>query len=115
MVRIGSHGTPKSRSRSEARGTIERWIPVELKLDTPATYRIRVKGYLDSSWSDRLSGLAISRSIQEDEQVVTTLFGQVADQAALAGVLSALYGLHLPILSVECLSDVETEEQTSKE
>ena len=33
---------------------------MELKLDTPATYRIRVKGYLDSSWSDRLSGLTIS-------------------------------------------------------
>ena len=88
---------------------------MELKLDTPATYKIRVKGYLDSSWSDRLSGLAISRSSQEDEPEVTTLYGQLADQAALAGVLSALYGLHLPILSVECQGDVETEEQTSKE
>jgi hypothetical protein len=88
---------------------------MELKLDTPATYRIRVKGYLDSSWSDQLSGLAISRSSQEDELVVTTLYGRLADQAALAGVLSALYGLHLPILSVECLSDVETEEASSRE
>jgi hypothetical protein len=76
---------------------------VELKLDMPATYKIRVKGYLDSSWSDRLSGLTISPSRLEDEPVVTTLYGQVADQAALAGVLSALYGLHLPILSVEYL------------
>ena len=88
---------------------------MELKLDTPATYKIRVKGYLDSSWSDRLSGLAISRSSQEDELVVTTLYGRLADQAALAGVLSALYGLHLPILSVECLSDVKTEEALSRE
>ena len=88
---------------------------MELKLDTPATYRIRVKGFLDSSWSDRLSGLAISRSSQEEEPKVTTLYGRLADQAALAGVLSALYGLHLPILSVECLSDVETEEALSRE
>jgi hypothetical protein len=88
---------------------------MELKLDTPATYKIRVKGYLDSSWSDRLSGLAISRSSQEDELVVTTLYGRLADQAALAGVLSSLYGLHLPILSVECESDVETEEALSRE
>ena len=79
---------------------------MELRLDTPATYRIRVKGYLDSSWTDCLSGLAISRSIQGDEPVVTTLYGQVLDQAALAGVLSALYGLHLPILSVEYIGDV---------
>ena len=26
----------------------------------------------------------------------------LADQAALSGVLDALYGLHLPLLSVEC-------------
>ena len=78
---------------------------MELTLDTPATYRIRVKGYLDSSWSDRLSGLTISPSSQGDEAVVTTLYGQVLDQAALSGVLSALYGLHMPLLSVEYLGD----------
>jgi hypothetical protein len=33
----------------------------DLKLETPATYRIRVKGLLNSGWSDRLSGMAISR------------------------------------------------------
>ena len=88
---------------------------MELNLDTPATYRIRVKGYLDSSWSDRLSGLTISPSNLEDEPVVTTLYGRVLDQAALAGVLSALYGLHLPILSVECVNDVEGKEDTITE
>ena len=80
---------------------------MELTLDTPATYRIRVKGYLDSSWSDCLSGLTISRSDHGDEPEVTTLYGQVLDQAALAGVLNALYGLHLPLLSVEYLGDVQ--------
>ena len=79
---------------------------MELTLDTPATYRIRVKGYLDSSWSDCLSGLTISQSAQGDEPVVTTLYGQVLDQAALAGVLNGLYGFHLPLLSVEYLGDV---------
>jgi len=79
---------------------------MELTLDTPATYRIRVKGYLDSSWADCLSGLTISQSAQGDEPVVTTLYGQVLDQAALAGVLNGLYGLHLPLLSVEYLGDV---------
>ena len=78
-----------------------------LTLDGPATYRIRVKGHLDSGWSDRLGGLAISRSGEGDEPVVTTLYGQLLDQAALAGVLNALYGLHLPILSVEYLGDVQ--------
>jgi len=115
MVRIGSQSTPKNRSGSDDIGEIERCITVELEIDTPATYRIRVKGYLGSSWSDQLGGLVVSRSSQEDEPVVTTLYGQVLDQAALAGVLSTLYGLHLPLLSVECLGDVEPKEHTITE
>jgi hypothetical protein len=79
---------------------------MEPRLETPATYRIRVKGHLDSSWSDCLSGLTISRSAQGHEPVVTTLYGRLLDQAALSGVLNALYGLHLPILSVEYIGDV---------
>jgi hypothetical protein len=84
---------------------------MKLALDTPATYRIRVKGHLDSSWSDCLSGLTISPPSQEGELEVTTLTGQVLDQAALSGVLNALYGLRLPLLSVEYLSDVEEDQR----
>jgi hypothetical protein len=80
---------------------------MELDLDSPASYRIRVKGYLDSSWSDRLAGLTITQAGQGDESVETTLYGQVRDQAALAGVLSALYDLHLPLLAVEYLGEVK--------
>jgi hypothetical protein len=78
---------------------------MELTLDSAATYRIRVKGYLESSWSDRLGGLTISTSSQGDEPAVTTLYGEVIDQAALAGVLSGLYSLHLPLLSVEYIEE----------
>ena len=80
---------------------------MEPDLDTPATYRIRVRGYLDSTWSDRLGGLTITQTGQGDESVETTLYGQVLDQAALAGVLSALYDLHLPLLSVEYLGELK--------
>jgi hypothetical protein len=80
---------------------------MELDLDSPATYRIRVKGYLASSWSDRLGGLAITTTGGEDETVETTLYGQMVDQAALAGVLSALYNMQLPLLSVEYLGELK--------
>ena len=79
-----------------------------LTLDGPATYRIRVKGHLDSSWSDRLGSLEITTSSQEDGPTVTILRGELQDQAALAGVLSALYNiLQMPLLSVEYLGDVQ--------
>ena len=35
----------------------------------------------------------------------TALVGWLADQAALFGVLNTLYGLHLPLLSVEYLDN----------
>jgi hypothetical protein len=37
----------------------------------------------------------------------TVLVGLLADQAALTGVLNALYELHLPVLSVECIDGGE--------
>jgi hypothetical protein len=77
----------------------------DLKLWTPATYSIKVQGYLDENRSDFLGGMTITATSQEDKGVVTTLVGRIRDQAELAGVLNTLYELHLPILSVECLKD----------
>jgi hypothetical protein len=39
---------------------------------------------------------------QAGRGAVTTLSGQVRDQAALIGVINSLYELHLKILSVHC-------------
>ena len=74
-----------------------------LKIDEPAYYSIRVIGFLDKTWSDRLGGLNIETSVVEGLWTMTTLTGQLADQAALFGVLNALYDMRLPLLSLECL------------
>ena len=71
--------------------------------DQPGNYRIRVRGFLDESWSERLGGLRITSSKIGDEKPLTVLSGQVRDQAELAGVLNTLYELHLTLLSVEYL------------
>ena len=76
-----------------------------LKLWTPATYRIKVQGILDDSWSDRLAGMTITTSSQGDQAPVTTLVGLLRDQAELSGVLNTLYELHLSLLAVEILTD----------
>ena len=34
-----------------------------LTLGTPATYRITVQGYLDSSWSDDFGGMTVSNEV----------------------------------------------------
>jgi len=78
----------------------------DLKFEEPASYRIRVQGHLDNSWSDRLGGMVITRAFTADKQPMTILIGHLSDQAALAGVMDALYNLHLPVLSVELLDDM---------
>ena len=71
--------------------------------DGPATYRIGVKGRIPPKWRDRLEGMAVTEGPTADSPV-TTLVGELADQAALAGVLSTLFQLHLSVVSVECLT-----------
>lgn len=73
----------------------------KLTLDQPAVYRIRIQGQLDENWSDYLGGLEIRCTPLSSNPDVTTLSGQLFDQAALFGVLNSLYGLGLPLLSVE--------------
>ena len=70
----------------------------------PATYRIQVQGSLDQQWADYLGGLNISVD-REIDPPVTTLSGQVLDQAALMGVLNGLYDLGFSLLFVECQSN----------
>jgi hypothetical protein len=75
------------------------------KLETPATYRIRVQGRLDLNWGDRLGGMAISEDTSAVQPPVTILAGHLVDQAALSGILNTLYELHLPLLSVKNLDE----------
>lgn len=78
---------------------------IELRVHSAAEYRIRVQGVLDAVWSDRLGGLAIIDDRNTpDGRAVTLLYGRLRDQAALFGVLTTLYDLRLPILSVECVA-----------
>ena len=71
----------------------------------PGKYHIRVHGFLDKSWSERLGGLRITTSSPKGQGSVTELDGQMRDQAELAGVLNTLYELHLSLLSVEFLGE----------
>jgi hypothetical protein len=79
---------------------------IEVSFDTPTPYQIRVQGRVASNWSDRLQGLDISQTTSDNGITVSILSGELPDQTALAGVLNALYELHLSVLSVECLKSV---------
>lgn len=82
----------------------------KLSLDQPATYQITVPGRLDDSWSEWLEGMTIAVERAGDRLTITTLTGVVADQAALHGLLSRLYSLGLPLISVSLVL-LEVKEQ----
>ncbi len=67
-------------------------------MEGPAIYQICVEGTLAPEWSKRLAGMRITPA----DEGRTMLVGRLNDQAALLGVLTALYELHLPVYSVEC-------------
>ena len=79
-------------------------FPGDLSFDGPAIYCIRVRGIIPAHWSHRFGDLEIVVDAGSGRPPVTVLTGQLADQAGLTGVLVGLYELHLPVLSVDCLS-----------
>ena len=73
-----------------------------------AIYKIVVEGELDDSWSDRL-GLQITVQKKSGKIPKSILVGNIADQAALSSVINLLYDMHMTVISVNMLTDVEDE------
>jgi len=74
----------------------------EFRINTPASYRIRVIGEVDESSLKHLGRLEINTSGQ-GRRPITTLTGPIPDQATLFKVLEVLYDMRLPLLSIVCL------------
>jgi hypothetical protein len=75
-----------------------------LCLNQPATYRIKVQGRLDESWSAWFDDMALVVERSADGTPVTTLTGTVSDQPALHGLLARVRDLGLSLLLVERMS-----------
>ncbi len=70
--------------------------------DVPALYEIRVRGALDETWCALMCDMTLA-VVHEGPQAVTVIRTLVQDQAALAGLLDALFGINATVLSVEAL------------
>ena len=76
------------------------------KYHGPTDYRIRLKGCMEDTWSDWFEEMAIST--EGDETILT---GQVADQAALHGLLIRIRDLNLTLLAVERIEPDQEDKQ----
>jgi hypothetical protein len=77
------------------------------------TYEIVIKGHLDEELSYWLEGLTVACGFGEEGTPLTTLTVQIADQAALHGVLANIRDLNLPLISVCPAGDVTQVEPES--
>ena len=62
----------------------------------PGWYEIRLKGHLDTRWAAWFDGLSLT--LESDGN--TLIYGLVADQAALHGLLQKVRDVGLPLVSV---------------
>jgi len=72
--------------------------------DTSALYKICVYGSIDKKRMEYFGGLAVLPEEPEADEPCTVLAGELADQAALVGVLNTLYNLGFALISVERLT-----------
>ena len=59
-------------------------------------YEIRLMGHLDARWAAWFDGL----TVRQERDGTTVISGQVADQAALHGLLQRVRDTGLPLISV---------------
>ena len=71
--------------------------------EEPACYRILVQGQLDQDWSDWFDGMAVE--LVREKPPVSSLTGEVADQASLRGLLNRIWNLNLSLISLNRVED----------
>lgn len=71
---------------------------------------IRVKGKMNPDWLDWFGELYV----QENACDETILVGKLPDMAAVYGVISRLGSLVIPLVSVQCIEELDRESETNE-
>ena len=79
----------------------------KFSFQNPAVYKIKVQGEIEKSWASKLQGLQINIERSQSKNPVSVLVGQINDQSALSGIMHTLYDMHMTVISVHMLSEIE--------
>ncbi len=81
-------------------------------MDEPAHYEIRVAEHVDARLAKWFGGLEITYAAETGE---TKFYGEMADQAALFGVLGKVRDLGLTLISVQRLNREKNHDPTQQQ
>ena len=77
-----------------------------ITVDQPGIYRIKIQGRLSEGAIRRFDEMAVSIEPNAAGVPITTLTGQITDQAALHGIVARIRDLGLPLILVELVASV---------
>ena len=77
-----------------------------ITIDQPGIYRIKIQGRLSEGTIRRFDEMVVSVEPNAAGVPITTLTGQITDQAALHGIVARIRDLGLPLILVELVGAV---------
>lgn len=80
---------------------------LEYNFTKPAIYKIVVQGKIDDKLSESILDLQVNVEKGAGQKYFSTLIGKINDQAALSGILNTMYNMHITVISVNMLSEIE--------
>ena len=83
----------------------------DFQFSKPAIYKIKVQGEVSNHVSKRLGGMQITIERKSGRYPVSVLIGKLSDQAALSGILNTLHEMHLTVVSVQALEEMDKEQK----
>ncbi len=78
-----------------------------ISVDQPGIYRIKIQGRLSEGALRQFDEMTISVEPNATGIPITTLTGQITDQAALHGIIARIRDLGLPIILVKLVSPID--------
>lgn len=85
----------------------ELYTNMDFDFKKAAIYKIIVKGEFIDGYPERLWGMQVHK--EKGKNIISSLVGRIADQAALSGILNMLYDKHMTVISVNMLSEIEND------
>ena len=80
--------------------------PQSITIDQPGIYRIKIQGRLSEGTIRRFDEMVVSIEPNATGVPITTLTGQIIEQAGLHGIVARIRDLGLPLLLVELVAAV---------